>query len=217
MIERLQAFGVTVKTVANPLRGLTFDGEYVKSVVSQTEGDVVLVGHSYGGPVVTYAGSGQPNVKAVVFVSAFGIDKGETAGASAEDYPKPALADALQPWTYPGSETAEVSIREEEYHRVFAADLPEASAAVQAANQRPLSRLGLSEPLTVEPAWKAVPTWWIFGTEDKVINPDYQRDKSRKFGSTVTEVEGGSHATLISHADEVADVILAAVSAVRQP
>ena len=110
VIERLQAAGVKARTIPNPLRGLTSDGEYVKSVVSQTDGDVVLVGHSYGGPVATYAGSGQTNVKAIVFVSAFGIDKGETAGESAKNYPKPALSDALQPWTYPGSETPELSM-----------------------------------------------------------------------------------------------------------
>lgn len=212
VIARLQAAGVQAKAVPNPLRGVTLDGEYVKSVVAQTGGDVVLVGHSYGGPVITYAGSGQPNVKAIVFVSAFGLDKGESAQASGSGYPDPPLLGAVQPWNYPGSDVPELSIKPEDYRRVFAADWSEADAAIGAANQRPLSLLGLTEPLSVEPAWKSVPTWWIFGSKDEAINSDYQRATAEKIGAKVTEVEGGSHTTLVSHPDEVAKVILEAVN-----
>jgi len=211
VIARLQAAGVSAKAVANPLRGLTNDGEYVKSVVDQTEGDVILVGHSYGGPVITYAGSTADNVKALVFVAAFGLDKGENAQNSGADFPEPPLIGALRPWTFPGSDVPDLSIAVEEYHRVFAADISEADAALGAATQRPVSAAGLGEPLGVDPAWKRIPAWWVIGTEDRSINPDYQRATAQKIGATVTELEGGSHSIAISRADEVADVILSAV------
>jgi len=213
VIARLQAAGVTAKAVANPLRGLSNDGEYVKSVVAQTEGDVVLVGHSYGGPVITYAGSDAENVKSLVFVAAFGLDKGENAQNSGADFPESPLIGALRPWTVPGTDVPDLSIAIEEYHRVFAADVPEADAVLGAATQRPVSAAGLGEPLAVEPAWKRVPTWWVIGTDDRAINPDYQRAIAKKIGATVTELDGGSHSIAISRSEEVADVILEAVRA----
>ncbi|MCW2783222.1 MAG: alpha/beta hydrolase [Marmoricola sp.] len=211
VIARLQGAGVTAKALANPLRGLTNDGEYVKSVVAQTEGDVVLVGHSYGGPVITYAGSDAENVKALVFVGAFGLDKGENAQNSGSDYPEPALIGALRPSTVPGSDVPDLSINVDDYHRVFAADVSDSAAALGAATQRPVSAAGLGEPLSVDPAWKRVPTWWVLGTEDQAINPDYQRATAKKIGATVTELAGGSHSIAVSRSEEVADVILEAV------
>lgn len=103
VITRLHAEGIAVRAVANPLRGLTNDGEYVANAIAQTEGDVVLVGHSYGGAVATYAGSKAANVKAFVLVGAFGLDEGESAQSATAGYPDPALLSALQPWTYPAA------------------------------------------------------------------------------------------------------------------
>jgi pimeloyl-ACP methyl ester carboxylesterase len=214
VLTRLQAAGVEAKAIPNQLRGLTNDGEYVKSVIAQTDGDVVLVGHSYGGAVNSYAGSGQANVKAIVFVSALALDKGESGQGVQAAFPDPPLLSAVQPWTYPGSDVPELSIKVEDYHRVFAADWSDADAALGAANQRPLSLVGLTETLSIEPAWKGVPTWWVFGSEDGGINPEYQRAAAKKIGATLTEVPGGSHTMLVSRSDEVAKVIMEAVSSV---
>ena len=213
VIENLKANNVNARAVANPLRGLTNDGEYVASVVAQTEGDVILVGHSYGGPVITHAGSSAQNVKGLVFVGAFGLDQGESAQTSGQDFPEPPLLSALQTWTVPGSDLPDLSIQQDRYREVFAADVSDELAAAGATNQRPVSALGLGEPLAVEPAWKRVPTWWVLGTADQAINPDYQRSVSTKIGATTTEIDGGSHSIAVSHPAEVAEVILAAVRA----
>ncbi|GAA2575971.1 alpha/beta hydrolase [Winogradskya consettensis] len=211
VITRLRQQGITARAVANPLRGLTADGDYVASVVAQTEGDVVLVGHSYGGAVITYAGS---TAKALVFVGAFGLDQGEAAQTATAGYPEPDLIAALRPRTYPGSDLPELSIDVDRYHRVFAADLSTEDAALGAATQRPIAAAGLGEPLGVEPAWRRVPSWWVFGAADNAINPDYQRDTAKKIGATTTELDGGSHSIAISRPDEVATVIANAVRAV---
>jgi len=212
VIARLKEAGIAARTVANPLRGLSVDGEYVASVVAQTEGDVVLVGHSYGGPVITYAGSAADNVKALVFVAAFGLDKGESAQDSGASFPEPELLSALQTWNFPGSDLPDLSIVQDKYRRVFAADVTDEEAASGATNQRPVSALGLGEPLAVEPAWKRVPTWWVIGSEDHAINPDYQRATAKKIGATVTELEGGSHSIAVSRSAEVATAIIEAVN-----
>lgn len=213
VIAHLKANGVTARAVANPLRGVTSDGEYVASVISQTEGDVILVGHSYGGPVITYAGSSAANVKGLVFVAAFGVDEGESAQSSSQSFPAPALLEALQPWTVPGSEQPDLTIQLDRYRDVFAADVTDEEAASGATNQRPVSALGLGEPLSVAPAWKRVPSWWVHGTADNAINPAYQDAAAIKVGATASIIEGGSHSIAISHSAEVGDVILAAVRA----
>jgi pimeloyl-ACP methyl ester carboxylesterase len=214
VIARLQSAGVAARAVANPLRGLTSDGDYVAGVVAQTTGDVVLVGHSYGGAVATYAGSKAANVKALVLVGAFGLDQGENAQNAAAGYPEPALVAALQPWTYPGSELPEFTIQPDRYQQVFAADVADDEAALGALTQRPVAALGLGEPLGVVPAWRKVPTWWAFGTADNAINPDYQRDTAKKIGATTVEIDGGSHSIAVSRPDEVAAAILDAVRSI---
>ncbi|GLY28843.1 alpha/beta hydrolase [Kineosporia sp. NBRC 101731] len=211
VIDRLHREGVAARAIANPLRGLTSDGEYVAGAIAQTDGDVVLVGHSYGGAVATYAGSSAPNVKAFVLVGAFGLDQGESAQSATAEYPDPALLSALQPWTYPGSDIPEVTIQVDRYPDVFGADLPEGEAALGALNQRPVAAQALGEPLAVAPTWRNVPTWWVFGSADHAIHPDFQRETAKKIGATVVELEGGSHAVAQSRADEVTAVILEAV------
>lgn len=214
VLKHLIAAGVTARAVVNPLRGLSADGEYVKSQVAQTEGDVLLVGHSYGGPVITYAGSGSPNVKGLVYVASFGLEQGVSVQDSTKDFPVSELNQSLQPWAYPGSDLPELTIAVDKYHSAFGADLPDEEAAVGALNQRPASALAFGEPLAVEPAWKNVPSWWALSTADNAINPDYQRHAAQTLGATVTEVEGGSHSIAVTRSREVADVILAAVKAV---
>jgi pimeloyl-ACP methyl ester carboxylesterase len=213
VIANLRRDGVTARTVANPLRGLSHDGEYVASVVAQTEGDVILVGHSYGGPVITHAASSAENVKALVFISAFGLDEGQSAqSATAAFTPSPLIA-ALRPWSYPGSDVPELTIDVDHYRDVFAHDVTDEEAASGAANQRPASAAALAEPLAVAPAWRHLPTWWAIATADRSIDPDYQRAMAAQIGATTTEIDGGSHSIAVSRSDEVTEVILAAVQA----
>ncbi|MFF2385757.1 alpha/beta fold hydrolase [Streptomyces sp. NPDC058108] len=214
VIAHLRQAGITARAVPNPLRGLTADGEYVASAVAQTEGDVVLVGHSYGGPVITYAGSTAENVKALVFVAAFAVDKGQSAQGVGSGYPEPELVGALQPWSYPGSEVPEFTLQVDKYRSVFAADVTDEEAAAGAATQRPVSALALGEPLSVEPAWRRVPSWWVTAGADHAINPDYQRDAGQQIGATATVIEGGSHSIAVSRSREVAEVIIEAVRSV---
>ncbi|WP_416263688.1 alpha/beta fold hydrolase [Curtobacterium flaccumfaciens pv. flaccumfaciens] len=213
VLSKLTGAGVPARAVANPLRGLTLDGEYVKSVVSQIDGDVVLVGHSYGGSVISYAGSTAENVKALVFVGAFGLDQGENAQNATADFPEVPLGPALQPWTYPGSELPEFTLQVDQYRNVFAADLPEWQSALGAQTQRPVSALALGEPLAVTPAWKRLPSWWVAGTADNAIHPEYQKATAGKIGADLTMLEGGSHSIAVSRPAEVAEVILKAVHA----
>ncbi|MGD8169467.1 alpha/beta fold hydrolase [Herbiconiux sp. P16] len=210
----LREAGIESRTVSNPLRGLSFDGEYVASVVSQTPGDVVLVGHSYGGPVITYAGSTAENVKGLVYVASFGLDKGMSVQDSTAGFPDSELASSLQPWTFPGSELPEFTIQQDKYRSAFAADVTDEEAVFGAANQRPAAALAFGEPLAVEPAWKRVPSWWALSGSDNAINPDSQRAAAARLGASVTELEGGSHSIAVSRSREVADVIIAAVRAV---
>jgi pimeloyl-ACP methyl ester carboxylesterase len=220
VIERLRAEGIDALAVANPLRGLTFDGEYVASVVGQIDGPVVLVGHSYGGPVITYAGSTAENVKGLVFVASFGVDQGESALGSVESFPPVELGSSLVPHSYPeGSGTegdgtdTEFTIRADVFASVFAADLPAEFTATAAVSQRPVAQRALGEPLAVEPAWRRLPSWFAVATEDHAIHPDSQRAAAKRLGSTTIEVEGGSHAIAVSRPDEVAGLIVAAVRA----
>ncbi|MDM8084626.1 alpha/beta hydrolase [Cellulomonas cellasea] len=212
VIDRLQAEGVTAQALANPLRGLTHDGEYVANAASQVEGPVVLVGHSYGGPVVTYAGAKAPNVTALVLVAAFGVDYGVSALGSVAEFPDPELATSLEPRTYPGSDSPEVYIQRDKFRSVFAADLPEEETALLAVSQRPVALAGLNDVLEVEPAWKTLPTWFAVATQDHAIHPDSQRAAAARLGATTVEVDG-SHAIALSQPDAVTALVLAAVRA----
>lgn len=157
VIAHLREAGISARAVPNQLRGLTADGEYVASAAAQTEGDVILVGHSYGGPVVTYAGTSASNVKALVFVAAFGLDKGQNAQEAPSSFPASELVDALQPWSYPGSDVPEFTLDVDKYRSVFAADVTDDEAAAGAANQRPASGIAFGEPLSLEPPGSACP------------------------------------------------------------
>lgn len=212
VIARLQAEGVAAQALANPLRGLTHDGEYVANAASQVDGPVVLVGHSYGGPVITYAGSKAPNVTALVLVASFGVDYGQSAVGSVAGFAEPELNDALEPHTFPGGDSPELYIRREKFRSVFAADLPDEETELLAVSQRPLALAGLEQVLEVPPAWKTLPSWFAVATQDHAIDPDSQRAAAERLGSTTVEVEG-SHAIALSQPDAVAALVLAAVRA----
>src|SRR5438270_13499503 len=218
MIERLQKAGVQVTAPANPLRGLASDSAYLASFLNQMGGPVLVVGHSYGGAVISTAATRARNVVGLVYVAAFAPDEGERLSDVASTSKDSVLNTALVPLHYPtgqGAQTAvEFAINPARFHDAFAADLPAEQAAVMAATQRPVAELAFSEPSGV-PAWKTLPAWAVVATGDKAAGSDVVRSMARRAGATITEVEG-SHVIMISQPQAVTDVILSAVAAVSE-
>jgi pimeloyl-ACP methyl ester carboxylesterase len=216
VMPRLLDAGVAARAIVNPLRGLTVDGQYVASVLAQTDGPVVLVGHSYGGPVITYASSDAHNVKALVYVASFGLDEGVSTNGSVAGFPPSDLPPALRALSYPNGAEAgtEYYIAPDLFPEVFAADLPTNEAKVLAYSQRPASGIGFAEPLAVTPGWKKTPSWFIVATADRAINPDSERAAAQRMDATTSEIEGGSHAIALSQPDKVTAVILEALNAI---
>ena len=215
VISLLQAAGVAVVAPPNPLRGLSADTAYIASAVNQVAGPVVLAGHSYGGAVVTNAGSQADNVVGLVYVAAFIPDEGETILALASQATDSLLGAALRPAQYPtgGDQPGtEFIIDPASFHEVFCADLPDEQAAVMAVSQRPAADVGFGEP-TTNPAWKTLPSWAVVATADNAIGPTGASAMAARSGAQVTEVDA-SHVVMISQPQAVADVILAAVAAV---
>jgi len=197
--------GFPVVAVANPLRGLKSDAAYVAGVVSSIAGDVVLVGHSYGGAVITNAASGRSNVKALVYVAAFAPDANEPIKAVGAKFPTPPLNAALKPdaagFLY--VDTAKV-------HDVFAADLPREQTRIVAATQKPIIGTAFDES-NPGAGWKTIPSWYIVAKSDKSINPDAERFYAKRANAKTTEIES-SHVVFLSHPDEVVSVIVEAAN-----
>lgn len=210
---KLQADGYRVIGAANPLRSVRGDAEFVASVLKSVAGPVVLVGHSYGGSVITAAANGQANVKALVYVSAFAPDKGESALDLSNKFPGSTLGPALAKPVPLAGGGADLYIDQQKFPAQFAADVPHAKAVLMAAGQRPVTDAALKEA-SGEPAWKKIPSWSIYGKQDKNIPPAAmafmaERAKSRH---TVT-VDGASHVVMVSHPAEVAKLIEEAATA----
>ena len=216
VIPLLRAAGVAVLAPANPLRGIDHDAAYIASVASQLPGPVLLVGHSYGGAVITNAGSRADNVRGLVYVGAFIPDEGETLQNLADQATDSKVLPALRPMQYPtnpgSAPDSEFTIDPASFHEVFCADLPAEQAAILAVSQRPLAGVSFGEP-TQDPAWKTLPTWALISPSDFVIGPAGERFMAERAGATITEVEA-SHAMMISQPQAVADVILTSVAAV---
>jgi pimeloyl-ACP methyl ester carboxylesterase len=200
----------TVIAPANPLRGLASDASYLEGLIDQLDGPVVLVGHSYGGPVITVAGSSE-KVAGLVYVAGLAPDEGESVGDLQERFPPLAMGNVLQPRPLPDG-GAELSVDPERFHDVFAADVSDADAAFRAHAQRPVAPNAFEEPATAA-AWRAKPSWAVFGTGDLPVGPALHRFQYDRAGSTVTEVEGASHFLMLSEPDVVARVIREAVIA----
>ena len=216
VIPMLQAAGVAVLAPANPLRGINHDADYIASLASQIPGPVVLVGHSYGGAVITNAGSRADNVRGLVYVGAFIPDEGETLQALADQATDSQVLPALRPMPYPtasgSAPDAEFTIDPASFHEIFCADLPAEQAAILAVSQRPLAGVSFGEP-TQDPAWKTVPAWAVISPSDFIIGPAGERFMAERSGAAITEVDA-SHAMMISQPQAIADVILTAVAAV---
>ena len=215
VIRHLQEQGYAAIAAPNYLRSLSGDAESVASVLDSIEGPVVLVGHSYGGSVISGAALGKENVRAMVFVAAFAPEEGESIGELSGLYPGSTLADTLATVPLPDG-TTDLYIRQEEYQGQFAADVSAEQATLMAATQRPLRDVALNE-VSGPPAWREIPSWFVIPGRDKNIPPEAQRFMAeRAEAREVLEIEGASHAVPASRADEVAGVIFAATAHVEQ-
>jgi len=212
VIAALLDDGFGVLAVANPLRGVASDSEYLRAVLAGVEGDIICVGHSYGGCVISNGATGNAAVKALVFVGGFAPDAGESAADLAGRYEGGTLGETLVPIKLPDGNT-DLYIRQDVYRAQFAADSPASEAAIMAVGQRPIVERALNEP-SGEPAWKTVPSWFLFGSEDKNIPVEAHRFMAQRAGSRRTvELAGGSHTVGIPEASAVADLIREAAAA----
>jgi pimeloyl-ACP methyl ester carboxylesterase len=209
VIERLQRRGYTTVAPAIGLRGVGEDATYLRSVVGQIEGPVVLVGHSYGGAVISNMPT-DANVVGLVFVAAFAPDMDEALGDVTPESKDAVLMPALVQRGYPTRDGSapEFFIDPTKFRDAFAADLPEERTAVMAATQRPVAAAAFSDR-SGPPAWKSLPSWAVVATRDKAAGADLVRSMARRAGADITEVES-SHVVMISQPEAVADVIMRA-------
>ena len=216
--SKLQSAGYTVDVEANPLRGLASDAQYLRDLLATIPGPVVLVGHSYGGMVTTSAATGNPNVKALVYVDAFIPDQGDSVGALAAAEPGSELDPNSSITTVPIHDAsgnvinADVYIKPDQFAGLLAGGIPAKQAAVLAATQRPLTASTLGETLAGVPAWKTIPFWDLIGTADKVLPTAEQEIMAHRASAHITEVDA-PHLSMISDPDAVTDVIVDAARA----
>ena len=213
VIRTVQAQGIAVRAPMNPLRGLASDADAIARYTTTIDGPIVLVGHSYGGVLITNAATGNPNVKALVYIAAFAPDQGETVGQILAMNPgSEAAPPNLTFRQYPGG--VDVYITPSAFRDVFCSDVPADTAAVMAATQRPIDAAALGEP-SGEPAWKTIPSWYLVASNDHAIPPATERFMAKRADATTVEIPS-SHVAMISHPDVVTDLILEAAHAARE-
>jgi pimeloyl-ACP methyl ester carboxylesterase len=211
VIACLEDEGHRVIAVANPLRGVGHDSQYLADIVNGLDSPVVLVGHSYGGAVISEVTS--PKVRALVYVAGFAPDAGETALGLSGKFPGSTLGAALARPIALAAGGHDLYIQQARFHEQFAADVPPELAVAMAAGQRPVTEAALNEPARAA-AWKTIPSWHIYGEQDRNIPPPLMAYMAERARSRRTEaVPGASHAVMISHPEAVARMILRAVDA----
>ncbi|KQS76391.1 alpha/beta hydrolase [Rhizobium sp. Leaf383] len=213
VITQLEKDGYRVVAIANPLRGVRTDAEYVGRVVANVEGPVVMVGHSYGGFVINEAASTDGKVKALVFVAAFAPEEGETAAQLSGRFPGSTLAGTLGDAIALEDGRKDLYIRQEAFHDQFAADVDADEAEVMAVTQRPITDAALGEPST-RAAWKTIPSWFVYGDADRNIPAaalSFMAERARSRQSVV--VKGASHVVMVSNPAVVTKVIEEAAAA----
>lgn len=213
--EALSRRGYRTIAFSNPLRGLSADAAGLRLFLSTIRGPIVLVGHSYGGAVITNAATGNSNVKALVYIAAFAPDAGETLEDLQQKVPGGMVAPAtldVRPYLLPDGKTTalEGSIKPSAFRRIFAADLPRDKAAALAATQRPVALSVLGEP-SGEPAWKTIPSWYLVGGKDLAIGTNLENFMAKRMRAKTTVAKGASHAVLVSQPRRVTKLVLKAV------
>jgi pimeloyl-ACP methyl ester carboxylesterase len=212
VIRILQERGFTTIAAANPLRSLSSDAAYVASLLATLEGPLVLVGHSYGGSVISNAARGNDAVKTLVFVAAFAPDEGESVLDLAKRFPGSAIGDSLHAVPLPDG-TTDLYIRADKYQQTFAADAAPARAALDAATQRPFRDVALTEGSGPDPAWKTVPSWFVNPELDSVVPVAAHRFMAERANARETvDVPGASHAVAASRPEVVANTIFTAAT-----
>ena len=218
VVQRLQRDGYTVDVPPNPLQGLAYDPAYLADFLHTISGPIILVGHSYGGAVITNAATGDTQVKALVYVDAFAPAQGQTIGQLASAVPGSCVV-AADPTTifnlvpFPGAPAGvfDAYVKQSLFPSCFANGLPASEARVLAATQEPLSTIALSQKSGV-PAWKTIPSWAVIGTADHVIPPAEQLAMARQAHAHITEVRA-PHLSMISDPGVVTQVITEAAQA----
>jgi pimeloyl-ACP methyl ester carboxylesterase len=218
----LQLAGYPVLVAPNPLRGVQQDTDYLTAYLQQAvTGPIVLVGHSYGGIVITNAAKNLPNVKALVYVDAYAPDAGETAQTLNEAQPGSLLAVAPETvftfvqspgMTHPGE--YDLSIQPDKFKAIIAGGLPSVVTKTLAASQSPVNSYALGTPISNEPAWKTIPSWFFIGTQDKVIPAAQQRIMAERAGGKITEASA-SHLSMLEKPLQVTQVIMSAAKSVK--
>ena len=215
VIRQLEDAGQDVIAAANPLRGLAADAAAVSDLVRTIDGPVVLVGHSYGGMVISNVAADAGDITGLVYVAAFAPEPGESAFTLAQRFPGSTLGDALRP--VPRSNgTTDLYIAREIFHEQFAADVPAPEAARMAATQRPVTLEALQEPSGERPLWKERPSWFLVAAQDRNIPGALQQFMAHRAGARRTvELPSASHAVAVSHPDATARLILESVAPLR--
>jgi pimeloyl-ACP methyl ester carboxylesterase len=207
VILSLQQEGYRTVAVANPLRSVSGDARLVSDVVASIAGPVVLVGHSYGGQVISNAAKGHANVKSLVYVAAFAPDTGEAAADLAGRFPGGTLGEALAPPVKLSGGGVDLYIDQAKFRDQFAHDVPAEATTLMAAGQRPITEAALTEK-SGEPAWKSLPSYFVYGDGDKNIPSKALGFMAERAGSKRTVViKGGSHVVMVSQPKAVAELI----------
>jgi pimeloyl-ACP methyl ester carboxylesterase len=213
VIDRLDRRGYPVIAPANPLRGVSADAAYLRSFLATIPGPVVLVGHSYGGMVISSAATGNPNVKALVYVAAYAPDAGDSVASLATLGTGGKIGPAtltLRPFpAADGTQALEAYINLNVFRQIFAADLPRKQARAMALSQRPAALAALGEP-SGPPAWKAIPSWYLVAGSDNAIGTDVERVMADRIKAHTVEVKGASHVVMISRPGKTTRLILRA-------
>jgi pimeloyl-ACP methyl ester carboxylesterase len=212
VIDPLLEAGHPVIAAANPLRSLATDAASVGDVVRSVDGPVLLVGHSYGGAVISNVSADAGEITGLVYVCAFAPDPGESAFSLAGLFPGSTLGDAVRP--VPRNDgTTDLYIVQDRFHEQFCADVPAQQAARMAATQRPVTQEALTESSGERSLWRELPSWFLIGEEDRNIPAQLQRFMAERAGSQRTvEIPGASHAVAVSQPQATADVILQAAA-----
>jgi pimeloyl-ACP methyl ester carboxylesterase len=217
VIRPLRDAGHDVIAAANPLRGLATDAESVSDLVRSLDGPVLLVGHSYGGAVISNVAADAGDIVGLVYVCAFAPDAGETAFGLSQRYPGSTLGDAVQPVPRANG-TTDLYIARDRFHDQFCADVPAGEAARMAVTQRPATLEALQEPAGDRPLWKELPSWFLIAGEDRNIPPALQHFMAGRAAAHRTlEIPTASHALPVSHPDATARLIREAAAPVHAP